>query len=441
LIVLFDLLFLLLFLGLMPVWAVLLLIRPNLRATVMARLRAHGPGKPLQASVWLHGSSAGEIDLLRPLVEVLEREHPDLPIVISAFAVSGYQAARRAFARHRVIFLPPEFSPLIRRALGRLRPRLLILVESELWPNLILTAAGRGVPVCLLNAKMSEKSRRTHGRLRLVLPALRRLTLVATQTSEHANRFRELGVAESVLHVTGNMKYDLAVAEDPIELRRSLRARFHVEDGVPVIIGGSLHAGEDEALGRAAARLLADGYRFRLVIVPRYPAEADHMCASLAGAGINAIRKTALDRHADPLPGDVALVVDTMGELKQFYAMSDVAFVGGSLYYRGSNKGGHNLMEPGILGVAVLFGPHNFSFKETVRDLLADDAGIMVRDTDELYAALRSLLAEPGSARALGDRARRLILASRGATGRNYALMSHLLAGGKSRDPGQGAGG
>ncbi|MDH4107174.1 MAG: 3-deoxy-D-manno-octulosonic acid transferase [Gammaproteobacteria bacterium] len=421
---LYDLLFLLLFLGLLPMWLAALLLRPNLRSAVLARLRSPGLGPPLDRSVWLHGSSAGEVDLLRPLVATIEREHPGVPIVVSAFAISGYAAALKAFSRHRVVFLPPEFSPLIRRALKRFRPRLLLLVESELWPNLILSAAGRGVPVCLLNAKMSEKSYRLHRRLGLVSPALCKLTLVAAQTDEHAARFRGLGVPDSAIHVTGNMKYDLASADDPAALRTALRHRYRIDDATAVIIGGSLHAGEDAALAWAAGSLAADGHRFRLVIVPRYPAEAERMRAALANCGIDSVRKSALDDGSARLPADAALVVDSMGELKQFYAMSDIAFVGGSLLYRGSNKGGHNLMEPGILGVAVLFGPHNFSFKETVHDLLEDSAGIMVRDREELYRALGSLLAEPGSARALGDRARQLILARRGATDRNHALIA-----------------
>jgi len=425
--VLYDLLFLVLFLGLLPIWLVTLLIRPNFRSAVLARMRAPGLGRPLTGAIWLHGSSAGEIDLLRPLVAMLEHQHPDTPIVISAFAISGYEAATRTFAHHRVIFVPPEFSPLIRRALRRYEPRLLILVESELWPNLILSAAARDIPIVLLNAKMSEKSFRLHRRHRLLLPALRRLSVVAAQTNEHATRFRALGVRTAAVHVTGNMKYDQAVAENTERLRRELRARYHIDAGTPVIIGGSLHAGEDAALGWAAGQLAAAGRHFRLVIVPRYPADADRMRAALAAVGIDAVRKSTLDESAAALPADAALIVDTMGELRRFYAMSDIAFVGGSLYYRGSNKGGHNLMEPGILGVAVLFGPHNFSFKETVRDLLANDAGVMVHDQEELAAALDSLLDRPEAARTLGDRARRLILDSRGATIRNYDLVAPLL--------------
>ena len=195
-----------------------------------------------------------------------------------------------------------------------------------------------------------------------------------------------------------------------------------------MIIGGSLHDGEDEALlgAHAAAReRVADS---ALVIVPRYPADADVVERRARERGFEVTRKTAIDAGTAEAPGrSGVLVVDTVGELSRMYAVADLAFVGGSLFFRGANKGGHNLMEPAILGVPVLFGPYNFSFKETVEDLLAADAGKLVRDADELCAVVVSLVADRSARRALGSRARHVVEAGRGATARNYALLEQLL--------------
>src|SRR5690606_14357405 len=163
-------------------------------------------GAPLERSIWLHGSSAGEVSLLKPLVALLERDFPDTPLVVSAFTDTGLTAARKLYARHRVVPLPFDLSFLVRRALERFDPQLLIIVESELWPNLIRGAARRGVRVAVVNGKMSEKSYRFHARTRLVPSVLEHVDLVAVQSEEHAARMRSLGVDDGRIRVTGNMK-------------------------------------------------------------------------------------------------------------------------------------------------------------------------------------------------------------------------------------------
>jgi 3-deoxy-D-manno-octulosonic-acid transferase len=385
-------------------------------------------GAPLKDSVWLHGSSAGEIGVLRPLVAMLEHDYPNTPLVISAFTTTGLAAARKLYPHHRVVPLPFDHSMLVARCLRQLDPRLLVIAESEFWPNLIMTADRRAVPVALINGKMSAKSFNLHVRTRLVPGVLRRLEVLAVQTEEHAERFRSLGVGPNRLHVTGNMKYDLArVATEP-EAARGLRQTLRYQSGDVVVIGGSLHDGEDEALlaAFAAARELTP--RVALVIVPRYPADAVIVEERVRARGYVAVRKTAVDAGLSQAPGaGGVLVVDTVGELGRLYAVADVAFVGGSLFFRGANKGGHNLMEPAILGVPVLFGPHNFSFKETVDDLLAADAGRLVRDAADLAATIRALVLDGDARAALGARARDVVLAGRGATARNYTLLSELL--------------
>jgi 3-deoxy-D-manno-octulosonic-acid transferase len=387
-----------------------------------------GLGQPTSSSIWLHGSSAGEVSVLRPLVAVLERDYPGTPLVISAFTTTGLTTARKLYSRHRVVPLPFDFSFVVARYLRRFDPRLLVVAESEFWPNLIGVAHARGVPVALVNGKMSAKSFRVHVRTGLVPRVLRKLDLVAVQTAEHGERLRALGVEPSKLHVTGNMKYDLTQAAAGAERALELRSALGYRATDVVIIGGSLHDREDEALLDAYAAARAADPKAALVIVPRYPADADVVVQRARARGYSATRKTAVDSGAAPAPGrDGVLVVDTVGELGRLYAIADLAFVGGSLFFRGANKGGHNRMEPAILGVPVLFGPYNFSFKETVDDLLAADAGRLVHDAAELTMAVGALVADRDGRRELGQRARRVVLAGQGAAARNYALLAQWL--------------
>jgi 3-deoxy-D-manno-octulosonic-acid transferase len=379
-------------------------------------------------SIWLHGSSAGEVGLLRPLVERLEHDFPARPLVISAFTVTGLAAARRLYPRHRVVPLPIDLRFIVRRCYAHFDPELVIVAESEFWPNFIACARRRGTPVALINGKMSSKSFRVHARTGLIGRALRMFDLLAVQTEEHAARLRALGVEPGRLHVTGNMKYDLTrVASPPDEVRRLRESLGYLPEDV-VIIGGSLHEQEDEALLEAYAAAGATRAETALLLVPRYPADAAAVEQRVRGRGYRAVRKTAVDAGRERPPGrDGVLVVDTVGELGKLYAVADLAFVGGSLFYRGANKGGHNLMEPAALAVPILFGPYNFSFKETVDDLLAADAGRLVRDAAELKAAVVALVGDRSARRELGERAQRVVRAGQGATARNYEMLVELL--------------
>src|SRR5690606_19721838 len=315
-------------------------------------------GPAVRGAIWLHGSSAGEVSLLKPLVARLERDRPGTPLVISAYTVTGLEAARKAYPQHRVILFPLDFSFAVRRFLAHFDPRLIVIVESEFWPNFLLAARRRGVPVVVLNGKVSEKSSRAYRRTGIVPRVLRGLTLIAVQSEEHAERFSRLGVPRERIHVTGNMKYDLARGTADDTDRQMLREGLGYSPDDVVVMGGSLHPGEHEALLAAFDALPGDS-RAALVLVPRYPADAPAVAEHVEARGYAAVMKTRIDRGEAAPPGrGGVLIVDTVGELGRLYAAADVAFVGGSLFFRGSNKGGHNLMEPAILGVPVLFGPY-----------------------------------------------------------------------------------
>lgn len=433
-----DVLYVMAFILLSPWILAMLIMRPSFRAGAGARFIPALHAEPSRQTVWLHGSSAGEIDLLRALTSQIETLPGNYRIVISAFAVSGYTAAKSAFPQHTVIYFPVDFSPVIRRFLKIVRPNLVVLVESEFWPNFIATSDRAGIPVCVVNARMSNKSFRGHRWMPLIPWALRKLSMVAVQTAEDAARFRSLGVADDRLHVTGNMKYDLCEigsSEEIGELRRQLRTRYGVDAETPVVIAGSLHRGEDKAFASVYRRLLDAGQVLSLVLVPRYPAEAPAMVSELEQAGLVGVLKSGLTDDNQHVFEDRShvLVVDTIGELRRFYAMSDIAYVGGSLHYRGSNKGGHNLMEPAVLGTAVIFGPHNYSFRETVTHLLEAGGGKLVYDQDELQASLAQLLDDPESRKEMGRRARHVVMNNRGAASQNLRLLRDYLPSGSVR--------
>ena len=399
-------------------------------------------GAGTNSSIWLHGASAGEILLLQALVRRLERDMPGTPLVVSAFSSTGLAAARRAFPRHRVLLFPFDLSVVVNRFLHRLRPRLVVIVEGDLWPNFLLALRRRDIPVVVLNGRMSSRSCRRHALCRIVPSLMRAMPLIAVQGEEHARRLRRLGVEARRLHVTGNMKYDLAPPPSGPEEVRALRETFGYRSREIVIIGGSLHRGEDDALLRAFERVRRQTRRpVVLALVPRYPADAAGVERKAREYGFRAHRKTAVDGGENASGTGGILVVDTLGELRALYAAADIAFVGGSLFFRGRERGGHNLMEPAIAGVPVLFGPHHSSFSETAEALVEAGAGAMVRDEEDLARYLLRLVEDDAGRQRMGAKARAAIASRQGATERNYALLQPLLRSGAERPPVPGSGG
>ncbi|NIW24548.1 MAG: hypothetical protein GWN29_08265, partial [Gammaproteobacteria bacterium] len=298
------------------------------------------------------------------------------------------------------------------------------------------TAARRNIPVAIINGKISEKSFRFHARTRLVPALLRGSELVAVQTPAYEQRLLELGFPRERLHVTGNMKYDLTHAPEQAVSARELRAQLGYGADDVVLIGGSLHMGEGEALITAFGRLVVERTRAALVLVPRYPRDAERVEQLASERGLNVVRKTAVDRGDAKAPGARGLfLVDTVGDLRSLYGIADVAFVGGSLFYRGSNRGGHNLMEPAVFGLPVIFGPYNFSFADTARKLVTAQGGFEVDDVEALIEVLQRLLDDAALRDDAGRRARDVIAKEQGATQRNFDLLMPLIDAANGRLP------
>lgn len=426
---LIDLMYLLIAAVLSPWLLYALAFKRNYRQGLSARFGLRLPA--LKQSIWLHGASAGEVLVMKPLLERLETKLPEATFVISTVTSTGKLVAEKAYPRHQVIYFPLDLSPIVRVFLRRLKPKIIIIFESEFWPNFILCAEHASIPIVLLNGKLSSRSCVAYRRTFLVPWLLKKLSLLAVQNEEYAERFRQLGVPQKKITVTGNMKYDLPNDTGEELVRSALRQEFGYRADSIILVGGSTHSGEHEALIYACSRLRKEGHHLRLILVPRYPAEAAHVKQLVEDSGLIAVRRTSLYEtgHMASLDScDTVLIVDTMGELRRFYAMGDIAYVGGSLFFRKSNKGGHNLMEPAMLGLAVLFGPYNFSFRDTVATLINEVAGIMVQNREDLYEHLLDLLAHPQRIADLGQRARAVMLKERGATAKNIELLSPLTA-------------
>jgi 3-deoxy-D-manno-octulosonic-acid transferase len=407
-----------------------LAFKRNYRQGLLARFGLRALPE-LKQSIWLHGASAGEVLLMRPLLKRLETTLPKATFVISTVTSTGKLAAEKAYPRHQVIYFPLDLSPVVRIFFRRLKPKIIIVFESEFWPNFLLCARRANIPVVLLNGKLSPRSYLAYKRTLLIPWLLKQLSLLAVQNEEYAERFHRLGVAQEKIAVTGNMKYDLPHDTGGKLARGALRKEFGYPPDRTILIGGSTHSGEHEALIYAFSRLRKAGYRLQLILVPRYPAEATAIERKVEQSALSVVRRTSLHQtgHLSSLDNcDSVLIVDTMGELTRFYAMADIAYVGGSLFFRKSNKGGHNLMEPAMLGLAVLFGPYNFSFRDTVATLMSEAAAIMVRDQEDLYQQLADLLTHPQRVAELGQKARTVMLKQRGATARTMELLSALTA-------------
>lgn len=374
--------------------------------------------------IWVHGVSVGEVKAAARLVREIESTVPGVEVVISVTTDTGYRVARKRYPGHRVEFYPPDLSWIVHDALDAIRPDLMILVESEFWPNFLFAARERGIPVALVNGKMSERSARRFGHLAGVTRRLLDcIEIFCVQLPLHEERFRALGVPPERLHVTGNMKFDnIPIKQDQVrddEFTRLLGAG----DDLPIIVAGSTHPGEERALARIARRLHEGGTHFRLVVAPRHPARADTVEADMRREGGDVVRRSSMGADGRPRDGQIVLL-DTVGELERVYARADAVFVGGSLV----RHGGQNMMEPASLGKPVVVGRYIHNFRGEVEMLRHVDGIVVVRDAEGVEATLRTWLQDPAGAAEIGTRAREVIERSKGATTRTLEKLRPLLA-------------
>jgi 3-deoxy-D-manno-octulosonic-acid transferase len=390
------------------------------------------PGRVGDAKVvWIHGVSVGEIKAASTFIARLQRLRPDLQLVVSTTTPNGHLVARQEYKNLPVIFYPLDFGRFPARALDRVRPHCVLLMELEIWPNFLQAARKRDIPVAVINGRISEKTCRGYGLARGLLPQLDLITIYCVQDRVYQQRLLELGVDPARVFVSGNMKYDSVVTgrSDPAAAR--LRPWLSPSGGL-VLVAGSTHADEEIAVLRAVTEAAPpDGRSVRVVLVPRHPERTGVICEQVRATGWCPVRWSQASPQATlPRLGDRdVVVVDTIGQLQRFYAACDVAFVGGSLI----PHGGQNMLEPAAQGLATVFGPHTANFRRDVELLLAADAAIQVRDPAEFARTLRQLFEDVGMRERLGERARKVIESNRGATERTLELVMPLL--GESAGP------
>jgi len=388
--------------------------------------------------LWVHAVSVGETRAAEPLVDALLAAYPASRIILTHMTPTGRATGKALFARHgerlQQAYLPYDTASMVGRFIRHFRPVICILMETEVWPNLIAVCAARSVPAVLANARLSERSLRKSRRLgSLLLDAARGITLVAAQTQADAERVRSLGVAR--VEVTGSIKFDVVVAPAALATGASLRSAIGAR---PVLLCASTREGEEElilaAFEQARASLPQD---VLLLIVPRHPQRFADVEAMIAARGLRVQRRSTLalepaaaaqqgaeaaDRATLPADTDV-LLGDSMGEMFAYYAACDCAFVGGSLL----PLGGQNLIEPAALGKPVLIGPHTFNFALVTEDALAAGGAVRVADAAELMQTAAGLLNDATARNSMGQQALAFANQHRGATARTLALLPDLI--------------
>lgn len=383
---------------------------------------------PQKKSIWLHAVSVGEVNAAKTLVAELETRFADLEIVVSTTTDTGFARANKLFGqKRRVFYFPFDFSWIIRRTFRRLDPAVCLLVELEVWPNFIFTAHRSAVPVVVVNGRVSDRSFSRYRRIKgLTRMFFGKIDLVLAQTQEYAERFRELGCPAERVIVTNSLKYDTAQITDTVEGADELAEQLNLADARLWVAGGT---GNDEE------KIILDVHKsliqdeslgdVRLAVVPRKPERFNEIAQLIEQMGLPVVRYSRLKGTANRAPADAKAVIlgDTMGDLRKFYSLATVVFVGRSLV----PMGGSDMMEAAALGKCTLFGPHAFNFKQTVDALLADDGAIRVADGDELLKAVRKCLLDREYAAGIAQRGRQVIRNNQGATAKTVRHITALL--------------
>lgn len=376
--------------------------------------------------IWLHAVSVGETRAAQPLLEALLCRYPTATILLTHMTPTGRATGKAIFGEHgsRVVqaYLPYDTGTMVARFLRRFTPQICILMETEVWPNLIAQCARRKIPVALVNARLSQRSYKKAQRFaRLIGEAARGMSCVTAQTEADAARIIDLGARN--VHITGSIKFDLTVPPSALRCGAAMRAHLGAR---PVLLCASTREGE-EAMILDAFQALAD--QVLLIIVPRHPQRFDEVAGLIGARGFSMLRRSALDesRAPDPSASPVQILLgDSMGEMFAYFAACDLVFIGGSLL----PLGGHNLIEPCAVGKPVLIGEHTFNFDLITQQAISAGAALRVADAPGLMRQARQLLAADGQRDEMGRKALSFAQQHRGATERTMALLAALLPAG-----------
>lgn len=362
--------------------------------------------------IWVHAVSVGETIAAAPLVKALLRRNPDIPVLMTAMTPTGSARAKALFGDQvRYAFSPYDTPGAVRRFVDRVRPRALVIMETELWPNMIALSEQRDVPIFLINARLSARSARGYERVAsLVRPLLRSIRWIAAQADEDAGRFLRIGARPESVSVTGSIKFDVEISDEIRSAASALRQQLGADR--PVWIAASTHEGEDRQILEAHQQIMTEHPSTLLVIVPRHPERFDDVAQLGDSMGLAVRRRSATsDVGGNSESRCQVYLGDTMGELLMLYGACDIAFVGGSLIERG----GHNPLEPAAWGMPVLSGPHIFNFETIYSRLNAGEGLYITPSSDALATCVMQLIADRMAAEKIGRNALAVVDANRGA--------------------------
>jgi 3-deoxy-D-manno-octulosonic-acid transferase len=404
----------------LPWWALQMLRLGKYRAGfkerlgfVPARMKTAKPG-----SIWVHAVSVGEVLAVSGLIAELKKARPDMQVFISTTTATGQRLARERFGEAQCFFMPVDFGFAVRAYLNRLKPRLLILAETEFWPNLLHLACKRGTAVAIVNARISDRSFPRYRRFRWFFRrVLLNVDLFLAQTTADAERLRAIGAPTERVQVSGNLKFDIRLSA-PAQVAQDLHSAIPKDS--PVIVCGSTAEGEEGPLLEAFKTVQRQFPATVMILAPRHPERFDKVANLIASLDIAFVRRSSW-AAACPVSGGVFLL-DSVGELASVYALADIAFVGGSLV----PVGGHNILEPAQYGAAIIVGPHTFNFREIV-SIFQNGGALRSANTDGMAQVLLELLGSPEERKRLGRRAKELFAQHSGATQRTVQALRPLL--------------
>ncbi len=380
--------------------------------------------------VWIHCASVGEILTVKALVKSIEKEFNNVTIVISTNTNTGFSVAQQHFNGKKIFYFPLDLSWVVDKVLNAIQPSCVILIELELWPNFLIAAAKKHIPVALLNARVSEKSLKWYRVLSRISKEFfeslaREEDVFCARTQTDANRLMNLGIAGKQIFVTGNMKFDNIITGVSEDTKKRLLVLFRIAKDDKVVVCGSTHEGEEGVIVKIFRQMSARIEKLRLILAPRHIERANDVTKVIESAGLRCVRKTSLDRESKvgEWKNETVILLDTVGELLATYSIADCVFVGKSLV----PQGGQNMMEPAGLAKPVLVGPYTFNFREEVQLLRDANAIEIVQNESALLDKMTYLLEHPDDAREMGKRAQSVVMKQRGATDRNVDVLKKIL--------------
>ena len=388
------------------------------------RLGILPPGLELHSPIWIHAVSVGEVMAVRNLIKDLRIAYPEKRFFITTVTPTGNRIAKGiASETDFVSYLPLDFSFVVRRVVDKIKPELFIILETEIWPNLLAYLYRKNIPVILVNARISDRSFRGYLSIKFLLrPLLNKIDLFCVQTQGDAQRLMRLGVVKNRIEITGNMKFDIADDTNLKPDAADFRLKLGLQAQERLLVCGSTHPGEEEIILDVYKKLLAEFPGLKLLIAPRHPERATQIEQMVSGLGFQPVLVSQLPLKSRNVRA--VFILDTIGQLVYFYRLADIVFVGGSLI----KKGGHNILEPASLGKPIICGPHMFNFRDIAGLFWENKAAVFIRNKEELEINIRDLLNNPYRMDELGQRARALLSQNQGATARNLGYISNYIS-------------